>query len=346
MASGPSLEPAAKTSMTSPILRPPSAKPTGLGCLGAVLLALGSVAAAQAAPEPETAVNPPASIATAAGYTWETRRAEEKPDPARIDKGGYTLFNPVPIALMREFSTDRPDVNDTPHTVDAGHFQVEMDIAAYTYDRNNVEKAPIRVTTWEVAPMLIKVGILNWVDLQLGISPYTDIVTIDHVTGVRTSSRGFGDSVLRAKLNLWGNDGGDTAFALIPYIKAPTAQNDLGNRKWEGGISLPLEMELPAGFDFGVMPILSALGNDSGPGRDFQYGGAIVIGHQIAGPVDGLVEFIGQERTQRGAQWEGVLNLAVTWAVSGNLHLDCGMKFGLTRSADDLRPAIGLSWRY
>jgi Putative MetA-pathway of phenol degradation len=332
--------------MRFPILRHPSAKPTGPGWLGAVLLALGSVAAVQGAPAPEAAVKPSASIAPAAGDAGEKNRAEQKPDPAKIDKGGYNLFNPVPVALMREFSHDRPDVNDTPHTVDAGHFQVEMDIAAYTYDRHNVGKTPIRVTTWEVAPMLIKVGVLNWADLQLGISPYTDIVAINHVTGARTASRGFGDSVLRAKLNLWGNDGGDTAFALIPYIKAPTAQDDLGNRKWEGGVSLPFEMELPAGFDFGVMPILSALGNDSGPGRDFQYGGALVIGHKIAGPVDGLVEFIGQERTQRGAQWEGMLNLALTWAISENLHLDCGIKFGLTRSADDLRPAVGLSWRY
>ena len=38
---------------------------------------------------------------------------------------------------MREMSTDRPDKTESPYTVDAGHFQVEMDVLTYSYDRNN-----------------------------------------------------------------------------------------------------------------------------------------------------------------------------------------------------------------
>jgi hypothetical protein len=33
---------------------------------------------------------------------------------------------------MRELSADRPDKTDCPFTVDAGHFQVEMDFANLT----------------------------------------------------------------------------------------------------------------------------------------------------------------------------------------------------------------------
>jgi hypothetical protein len=36
---------------------------------------------------------------------------------------------------MREMSTDRPDLTESAYTVDAGHFQVEMDVVRYTYDR-------------------------------------------------------------------------------------------------------------------------------------------------------------------------------------------------------------------
>ena len=57
---------------------------------------------------------------------------EDAPPP---DKSGYTLFNPVPDDLMREFSSDRPGKSSSATTVDAGHFQYETDIAGWTYDR-------------------------------------------------------------------------------------------------------------------------------------------------------------------------------------------------------------------
>ena len=56
----------------------------------------------------------------------------------------------------REFTHDRSDVNDTPQTVDAGHFPLEMDFAAFTCDRHDVEHAAQRVATWQAAPMFVK----------------------------------------------------------------------------------------------------------------------------------------------------------------------------------------------
>ena len=45
------------------------------------------------------------------------------------DKSGYSLFHPVPRELMRELTPDRPDKTEGPFTVDAGHYQLEMDFA-------------------------------------------------------------------------------------------------------------------------------------------------------------------------------------------------------------------------
>ena len=46
---------------------------------------------------------------------------------------------------------------------------------------------------------------------------------------------------LRAlKINLWGNDGGDTAAAVIPYVKAPSAPIGIGNGAMEGGLIRPV----------------------------------------------------------------------------------------------------------
>jgi hypothetical protein len=44
-------------------------------------------------------------------------------------KNCYTPFNPTPESLLRELATDRSDKTERPITVDAGHFQFEMDFA-------------------------------------------------------------------------------------------------------------------------------------------------------------------------------------------------------------------------
>ncbi|MEY2550330.1 MAG: hypothetical protein QOG12_474, partial [Verrucomicrobiota bacterium] len=79
------------------------------------------------------------------------------------DKSGYTLFRPTPDALLRDLTTDRPDKTESPITVDAGHFQLEMDFATYTFDRTKHETTK----AWAVAPTNFKVGVSNNVDLQL-----------------------------------------------------------------------------------------------------------------------------------------------------------------------------------
>src|SRR4051794_35775014 len=43
----------------------------------------------------------------------------------------YSLFNPVPESAMRSFNTDRPTKSNVPFTIDAGHFQYEMDLFNY-----------------------------------------------------------------------------------------------------------------------------------------------------------------------------------------------------------------------
>jgi hypothetical protein len=49
-------------------------------------------------------------------------------------------------------------------------------------------------------------------------------------------------------MNLWGNDGGRTAFALIPYAKWPTAPIGVGNGYTEAGHHRALAISLPYGF--------------------------------------------------------------------------------------------------
>ena len=61
------------------------------------------------------------------------------------DKSGYNLFRPTPDALLREMATDRPDRTESAYTVDAGHYQIEMDLLTYTYDRSSAGRENLTV---------------------------------------------------------------------------------------------------------------------------------------------------------------------------------------------------------
>ena len=264
------------------------------------------------------------------------------PEP---DKRQYHFFKPTPDSLLREMSTDRPDKTESAYTVDAGHFQIEMDLATYRYDKRNTAGDGNVVRVWGVAPVNLKVGLFNNVDFQLMLSTFNIERTSAPGAGV-TKKRGFGDITTRLKWNLWGNDGGSTALALMPYFKFPTNQDNLGNNTIEGGLIVPLAVALPAGWGMGVMTQLDILRDENASGHHPEFVNTITFSHDIVGNLGGYLEFFSSVSTEAGSKWVGTFDLGLTYALTKNVQLDAGINIGITRSADDWNPFLGLSWRF
>ena len=260
---------------------------------------------------------------------------------ATPDKGGCNLFHPAPDSLLRELSPDRPDKTESPYTVDAGHFQLEMDFANFTYDKAD----GTTTRAWNIAPFNIKAGLFNNVDLQLAFDSYQHVRTEDAVAGNTTQS-GVGDITTRLKINLWGNDGGQTAFALLPFVKFPTSTDGLGNHAIEGGIILPLAISLPAGFGLGLETAVSCLQNENDSHYHAEFINSVTIGHDLIGNLGGYMEFFSAISTEHGAGWVGTVDVGLNYALTKNMQLDCGCNFGITAAADDLNPFIGLTVRF
>ena len=262
------------------------------------------------------------------------------------DKSKYNLFNPTPRELVREMTTDRPDKTESPFTVDAGHFQIEADILNYTYDRYNPARTDTRVETVSIAPMNLKVGLCNAVDLQLVLQTYESVRTHDLATGTVQNNRGFGDLFIRAKWNAWGNEGGATAFAVMPYLKLPTNQDNLGNDSVEGGMIFPFAIELPAGWSMGLMTQFDLLHDANGSGHHPEFLNSVTFGHDIIGHLAGYAEFFSAVSTESGSDWIGTVDLGLTYALTKDIQLDGGVNIGVTRAADDINPFLGISWRF
>lgn len=247
---------------------------------------------------------------------------------------------------MREMSTDRPDKTESAYTVDAGHFQVEMDVLSYGYDRYSTLSSAARTESWAVTPVNLKLGLRNDLDAQLVLQTYNHVRVREPSTGNVTHQGGFGDLIPRLKYNLWGNDGGRTALALMPFLKLPTSQDQLGNNSVEGGMMVPLAIELPGGFGMGVMTELDIIHDSTGSGYHPEFINTITLGRNLIGNLSGYIEFFSLVSEEQGSPWAGTLDVGFTYSLTENLQLDGGVNIGMTRSADDVNPFIGLSLRY
>lgn len=264
---------------------------------------------------------------------------------AAADKSGYTIARPTPVAEMRELSTDRPDQTESPYTVDAGHFQVELDVVNYTYDRDRSGGGDVRVKALSLAPLNLKLGLTNRVDLQLMVDPYVSVKVEDRIAGVTGKVSGFGDITTRLKINFWGNDGGKTAFAMMPFVKWPLSASSIRNGETEGGVIFILGYELPAGWGSAVMTEVDFVSDGTG-GHDTEWVNSITFSHGLTGKLGGYIELFTVTSGAAGFKWQGQLDIGFTYAVSDNTQLDFGCNFGVTKSAPDYQPFVGLSRRF
>lgn len=252
---------------------------------------------------------------------------------AASDKSRYSLLDPTPDGKLRDMSTDRPDKTESPYTVDAGRFQIETDLVAYTHDRRD----GITTRAFDVMPFNLKIGLTDSSDLQLVYGAFSHVRTSGH--GVSETERGFGDLVVRYKQNLWGNDGGATAFGLIPYVTLLTESEP----EIEAGLLAPLAIAGPGGWGFGVMLELDAVRREAGHALELLASAtaARAVWRDLGAffELASTLPLDAEDLAMSG-------NTGLTLALSGDVVLDAGVRVGLTEAAEDLVVFVGGSARY
>jgi Putative MetA-pathway of phenol degradation len=275
----------------------------------------------------------------AAASAW----ADETP-PKAVDKSQYTLFNPTPKENMRDFSTDRPTKSNVPYTVDAGHFQYEGDIFIYSYD--NITTPDTDIKTWTIGNPTFKLGLLNNLDFEVNFSAYNSIQTIQRSTGIVSSMRGFGDTFTRFKWNLFGNEGGGPAMALIPYAKWPSAPIGIGNGYIEGGLIAPFAIPLPGGFTAILMGEMDIVKNSFDSNYRVNIPALLNISRPIFENVTAYAEIFTNWSTNPQAPNIVTADFAVAWSPMPNFQLDAGVNIGLNYAAVPYQFYVGIAQRF
>ena len=281
----------------------------------------GALAGEPASPKP--ASTPPASAST-------------------VDKRQFTLWNPTPSEHLREMNA----LYDSPWTVDAGRFQLETYAVGYAHNHRTARATDTTTELWSAGAFTLKAGLLDELDAEIAWTPYSWLRSRDNDTGRVTHHQGFGEVVPRLKLNLWGNDGGSTALAVLPFVKLPTSQDDLGNKHLEGGLILPFGVELPGGWWTILINEFHCLHGVYDETYHPAFANTAYLWHQIHGNLSGFADFYSWASTERGVPWWGSVEFGLTYLWSKNIQLDLGVSLGVTKAADDANPYLGVSFRF
>ena len=153
------------------------------------------------------------------------------------------------------------------------------------------------------------------------------------------------DLTIRYKWNLWGNDSGDTAFAIMPFVTIPTG-TELSTDEAEGGVVAMFGWDVAETWSVGGQVELDFVYDDEDGDHDTEFLHTFVLGFDIVGPLGGYIEYIGIASGDGGIDYQVLGSTGLTWQINENLVFDVGTQIGLTDDADDFNIFTGMTIRF
>ena len=163
----------------------------------------------------------------------------------------------------------------------------------------------------------------------------------------KTRQHGFEDITLSLKYNFWGNSGKcQTAFGIVPSIKIPTNEDDLGNHHVEGTVLLPLDIKLSEKMSFGSMVGTSYIRGSEHRKYVWAFPISGTLSYNCTEKLTGYVELYAEKSIESGSRWDVTFDFGGCYAITNDWMIDAGMNLGVSKAAVDYNPFIGMSVRF
>lgn len=243
---------------------------------------------------------------------------------------------------LRDFCPDRPGLGTPACTIDAGHFDVELGIADWTLDKTPGS----RTDTVEAGQLLVRVGLTDHLEAQLGWTAFGHVRTRDRSTGSVDRASGLGDLTLALRHNLVSPDGSGFSLAVMPFATLPTGGAAIGSGEWSAGLLVPLSYDLGKGVQIGLTGQLEAAADEDRDGRHLAYGGVAGLSVPLSDALGATFEIAAtRDEDPSGHSTEWLAGLAAGWMAGDDLQLDAGANIGL-HGAADVQLYLGVSRRF
>jgi hypothetical protein len=264
-------------------------------------------------------------------------------ETASVKKTEYSLFNPVPDAQLRDFSTDRPGKSHSSKTVDAGHFQIESDFIIYTRDPGGNDRPSTR--SYSVGTPIFKLGVTNSIDVEVATAFY-NYLSQSGGGSPPLVAKGFGDTAVGAKINLFGNDSGNQSFALLPFVKFPTAAPGIGNGYAEYMLNAPYTFDAKP-WSLTLEPNFGILRNSTNTAYRENYGFIANLNRSfLSDKFIAAIEVATDFSSESGSEPKVSIDPSLQYLLTRDLQLDAGIYIGANRATPRYIAYTGISYRY
>ena len=238
----------------------------------------------------------------------------------------------------RDFCADRPGRGTPACTLSPGQAMIEVGVIGWDHSAD----AGGSNDSFNLADTLLRVGVTQQTELQVGIAGYTRTRARDK-TGVLSEQRGIGDGYIAVRQGLAGDNGPAAieAFVTLPLGKPPAGAGD-----WGAGLLLPFGKKLGGGFELALTPEADLAVNASGHGRHPAYGGVIGVSHTLAKDLSATGEvFAFEDNDPDGHAFDARVAGSLAWQVGKRLQLDFEGDLGVSHAAPKRALMIGFARR-
>jgi hypothetical protein len=221
--------------------------------------------------------------------------------------------------------------------------QFEFDLFNYSY-KDNGGPSETSETRSYAGGVNVKVGIHHLADLQFVLGWERSELRFQHWSPSisNTVAEGFSDPLVRLKVNILGDDGGPVAMGLMPFVSIPLGSTEVTADAWQGGLILPLAVELPHGFGLGMMYEIDVV---SLQGENYSESvSSITVGRDLTRRIGAYAEYFQRMGSVSASEWMPTLDFGITFA-NDDIQWDCGLNIGLNNQVDDINPFVGVSFR-
>ena len=235
----------------------------------------------------------------------------------------------------------RPGKATAACTVPAGHVQLETGLANWSLQKFDGE----RDTSLVIGETTFKYGLTNRSDIELDVTPF--VRQTSRAPGFHDRHSGFGDVVVSYKNELTSPDAA-LQLTLLPFIKAPTAKQPIGNKRWEGGLLVPIVYTIgKSPFSINLTPELDWAADGDGHGHHVAMTQVASLGFQANPKLSLSAEIWGHwDWDPAGTTKQASADGSIAYLLSNDVQLDAGSNFGLNRNTPDVEVYTGVSVRF
>lgn len=243
----------------------------------------------------------------------------------------------------RDLCPDRPGLGTPACTVEPGAVVGELGLGDWTRENDSVQRSD----TILVGDALVRIGLTESLEGQIGWTAYGHVRTRDKATGAVRKTGRTGDVTLALRQNLRNPDGSGVSVAVMPYVTLPVGKAPIGAGDWGAGVLVPLSVELSDTVSFALTPGVEAAVDSDGDGRHLRYGSVAGVGLALGERLSLSTEVaLHRDRDPAGHTTEALLGLSAAWKANAMTQFDVGLNCGLNGNSPDSQFYLGIARRF